>query len=179
MRLLFAVVMVAIASSGSAQNQPGDNQGGSEPQLAKQLEVLKLYHQTANPKMDDFAGCDQKLRIQMIERANSNYKLGMYADAEAGFRHAAHAFAVCALGTNRLYQGPRLTIAAAAKGAGVALMNSVLAQKATGVILPPTRVDARNALILLEADPAGNAQAIATLKASGLVDDKSAGRATR
>lgn len=147
-----------------------------QPAPADLVAILKTY---ANAGSASLAGNDcqgvaygENTHSGLADKGEAQFKLHNYVEASINFKAFASQVANCAVGADSL-GAQRIPLPRAFNQVGTALADAVLASSifynGQGATVPPeVRVDAQNAMSLLNNDPAANAGLILSLKKTGL-----------
>jgi hypothetical protein len=136
------------------------------------LEILKAYVSAGHPDVAKACGYDHKpIDVSdWVQRANAAAKLGDDVQASVNLRVAAEIVAAQGVGipgyANLTACVPPSQVYSTV---GQFLALSVIEEKRSRLVSDNLRIDAANALRLLETDPTANKKTIDSLVASGLV----------
>jgi hypothetical protein len=134
------------------------------------VDILKTYA-AANTVLGAVDACSVVASGIGVQKLEADFKLGNYVNASSGYLLAAKNVAQCAVGPVGARQVTRIPLSQAINETGVTLAMSVIADKAGGLVTPQTKINAKNALTLLNVNKTANEELIRNLKETGLVGD--------
>jgi uncharacterized protein (DUF1330 family) len=111
---------------------------------------------------------DSRIGVAKLE---ADFQLGNYVNASSGYLMAAKNLAQCAVGPVGSRNVKRIPLSQAINETGITLAMSVIADKAGGLVTQQTKINAKNAFTLLNANKTANEELIRNLKETGLVGD--------